>query len=137
MKSSYKLFGTFWDHKTGVDISECVVIPFEYGIDYRHPYCLFDLFGECRTIRLSELLSVDSEEGWQSVCAQLRGYNHIALKIDYITDMSSNAASIFYKRKVSQIYHALQGAVPDASIVIQVPSDYLTSWSDLQTMPSL
>ncbi len=136
MKSSYKLFGTFWDHKAGVDFSECVVIPFKYGIDYRHPYCLFDLFGEYRTIRISEMLSVDSEEGWQSVCDQLRGYNHIALVIDYITDISSNAASLFYKRKACQIYHALQNAAPDACIVIQVPPDNTAVWNDLQTLVS-
>lgn len=136
MKSSYKLFGTFWDHKPGIEFKECVVIPFKYGIDYRHPYCLFDLVGEYRTVRISEMLSVDSEEGWQFVCDQLRGYNHIALIIDYITDVSCFSASMFYMRKVCQIYRALQNAAPDARIVIQIPADNTASWNGLQTMVS-
>ncbi|MCR5593321.1 MAG: hypothetical protein K6F79_06205 [Saccharofermentans sp.] len=134
MKSSYKLFGIFWDHKAGVDFRECVVSPFKYGIDYRHPYCLFDLVGEYRNIRISEMLSVDSEEEWQCVCNQLRGYNHVALIIDYITDVSSAVASLFYIRKVCQIYHSLQITFPDACIVIQVPPDNSDAWNELQAM---
>lgn len=129
MKSTYKLFGVFLDHKPGIELCECEVIFSDLGLDYKHPFCLFDYFDEYRTVKITELLSVENIEEWEHIRALLCCYERIAIKIDYIPDMSSRSAVLFYKKKLSQIYYALRDELPGAGIVIQVPSDKVTEWN--------
>ena len=132
MKSSYKLYGTYWDHKDSIDISECIVIPSTQGLNYKHPFCLLDLFDEYRTIGIGELLSIDNCESFDSVCNTLSHYKNIAITIDYMPSLVSPTASEFYEKKLCQIYFALQQALPNSRIVIQVPSNNVPEWKTLQ-----
>lgn len=136
MKSSYKLFGIYWDHKPNTDFNKCKIVSFKQGIDYKHPYCLFDLVGEYRTINISEILSIENDEAWRLLSDQLKRYKNIAIKIDFITKSSSQVASVFYKKKLCQIYYALQQELPNASIVIQVPPENAVEWESLRLLVS-
>ena len=133
MKSSYLLYGTYWDHKPSTDIDVLNFIPYIQGVDYCQPFCIFDLLGEYRTIRISELLSIEKDDDWILLCNQLRKFKNIAISIDYLPHMSSRESSLFFKKRLRQIYRALQNELTDASIVLQVPPKYIVEWKTIQT----
>ena len=132
MKSTYKLFGVFWEHKESGDIKACRVVQLTNGFDYKMPFCLFDLMDEYRTIGIKELLSVENETEFDYICSNLRNYTKIALLLDYATCYSSKVASIFYLKKLSQIYYALQTALPECDIVIATSTEKTNDWIALQ-----
>lgn len=136
MKSTYKLFGIFWDHYESVDFNDLVVVQGNKGINYRQSYCLFDIIGEYRTINISELMCVESSIEFESIRNRLRKYPQIAINIDYIISHNSLISSKFYKRRICQIYCALQQSLTDSCVVIQVPYDKLSDWSALQDLAS-
>ena len=136
MKSTYKLFGIFWDHYESVDFNDLVVVQSNKGINYRQSYCLFDIIGEYRTINISELMCVESSIEFESIRNRLRKCPRIAINIDYIILHTSLISSKFYKKRICQIYCALQQTLPDSRVVIQVPYDKLSDWSDLQDLVS-
>ncbi len=131
MKSSYKLFSVFWDHKDTTDICKCPYLDVPYSFDYKDSLCLLDDLDCYRTIKISELLDIDNEDEWYSICNQLRLFNRIALVIDYLTVPSSLISSQYYLKRLCQIYHALLLDVPDAMIVVNIPENLRDSWIKL------
>ena len=131
MKSSYKLFSIFWDRKGTEDISKCPSIDVTYSFDYKERFCLLDELGCYRTIKISELLAIDNEDEWVSIRNQLRLFRRIAIEIDYLTDSSSLVSSVFYKKRLCQIYHALLQELPNATVVVHIPKSLQTSWLKL------
>lgn len=136
MKSTYKLFGIYWDHKTGVDFEDIEVINGDRGVDYRQPFCLFDVFGEYRFVNISELICVENALEFDTLCSKLRSFHRIAINIDFITCSNSISSSKFFKKRVCQIVFAMQQALPDTCVVIQVPYDRLSEWKALQELAS-
>lgn len=136
MKSTYKLFGIYWDHKTGVDFEDIEVINGDRGVDYRQPFCLFDVFGEYRTVNISELICVENAMEFDSICNKLKNFYRVAINVDYITCRGSISSSRFYKKRICQIFFAMQQALPDSCVVIQVPYDKLSDWIALQELAS-
>ena len=136
MKSTYKLFGIYWDHKTSIDFDDCIVIHGNGGIDYKQPFCLLDYVGEYRVINISELICVESSLEFEALCNKLRGFSRIAINIDYITSHNSISSSKFYKKRICQIIYALQHELPDSFIVVQVPCDKASDWNALKDFAS-
>ena len=134
MKSTYKLFGTYWDHRKSIYLDEIPIGQFRYRNDYKYPYCLFDLIGECRTISISELLSIEKDEEFISICCRLSRYKLIAIVLDYITNPASLISSEFFMKRMGQIYYSLQYALPDSKIVIQIPSEKIAEWDELRKL---
>ena len=133
MKSTYKLFGTYWDHNKSIDYKDFKVIQGNQGIDYKQPFCIFDIIGDYRTINISELICVEGSLELDSICDKLRKHSRIAINIDYITH-DSIISSKFYNKRIGQIYLFLQQALPDSFIVIQVPYDKLPDWKAIQEL---
>ncbi|MBR6475264.1 MAG: hypothetical protein IKS98_07415 [Lachnospiraceae bacterium] len=136
MKSTYKLFGIFWDHKASVDFKDIEAINGNLGLDYKQPFCLFDFIGEYRTVNISELICIENSMEFDSLCNKLRSFHRIAINVDYITCSSSITSSRFYKKRICQIFYAIQQALPDSYIVIQIPYDKLPDWRTLQDLAS-
>lgn len=136
MKSTYKLFGIYWDRKKSVCFEGIEVIKGNQGFDYRQPFCLFDIFDEYRTVNISELLCVVNDSEFDSLCNELRKFHRIAINVDYITCISSISSSRFYKKRICQIFFAIQQALPDSCVVIQVPYDKISEWRALQELAS-
>ncbi len=136
MKSTYKLFGIFWDHKASGEFNDIEVINGNIGIDYKQPICLFDFIGEYRTVNISELICIENSLDFDSLCNKIRSFYRIAIKVDFITPGSSIVSSRFYKKRICQIFYAIQQALPDSCVVIIVPYDKLSDWSALQELAS-
>ncbi|MBR5181234.1 MAG: hypothetical protein IKW88_03175 [Clostridiales bacterium] len=136
MKSTYKLFGIYWDHKTSIDFDDCNVIQGNEGIDYKQQFCLFDFVGEYRTINISELICIENSLEFDTICNKLRGFSRIAINIDFITSHNSILSSKFYKKRICQIIYALQNELPDSLIVVQVPCDKTSEWNALKGIAS-
>ncbi|MBR6254152.1 MAG: HEPN domain-containing protein [Clostridiales bacterium] len=136
MKSSYKLYGVFWDHCEEAAFEGIKALPFTNGIDYRSDFSLYDLLGMYRTIKISELLSVERDEEWNSICFNLERHSKIAVVIDYVTSPESRIACSFYRKRVSQIYYALKQRFRQAEIVVQVPDENKASWQNLKANDS-
>ena len=79
MKSTYKLFGTYWDHNKSIDYKDFKVIQGNQGIDYKQPFCIFDIIGDYRTINISELICVEGSLELDSICDKLRKHSRIIL----------------------------------------------------------
>lgn len=136
MKNSYKVYGVFWDHQEWTPFDSLVVTPYTYGFDYKEKSCLFDLVGMYRSIKISELLSVESADEWNRICENLAKYSRIAVEIDYVTSPESMIACSFYRKRLCQIHYALKQKLPSAEIVIQIPDENRTSWHHLRTNAS-
>ena len=130
MKTSYKLFGIYWDHKSSVDFQEIAIIPYKPRIDYKAGYCLFDIIGEFRAIKFSELLSVETDDKWISICTKLKNIGKIAIEIDYVP-FPSEISSAFFLKKLCQIYYALQHDNPDSQLAIQIPPESSDPWQEI------
>lgn len=131
MKSTYKLFGILWDHKDIGDALLCEVCRNKGEFDYKEEWCLFDILGEKRTIKISEILSINDERTWEEVLNKLRCHSGIAIVIDYLPSSKSVASSTLYRRRLSQIYYSLIHALPDCQFSFYISDENLDAWFSL------
>lgn len=134
MKSTYKLYGIFWDHRPLATINKWDISGFSHFFDYRTDFCLFDFLEEYRTIKISELLSVNSDKEWSQICSYLSLCENVAIVIDYIPLKRSIASSAFYRRRVRQIYYVLQHEFAFSKLIIQVPLNCADNWYDVMAI---
>ena len=122
MKSTYDLIGTFWDGRPGDIIAETV--PYDPLMpEAGTPYCLFDIHGKRRSIRLSALFAVRDETDWEQVKASLIGCRQVAVIDDCRPRFRGEAVQRFHQHRLRQALHLLRCEIPEARIrVMQFPS---------------
>lgn len=117
MKSTYTLPGVFWDRKPESDIPKPtaynLLVP-EAGL----PYCLFDVGGTQRSIRLTELFDVSNQNDMDRIAAKLMGCDTIAVIIDYQPQNAGSIQREFYRKRVRQIISLLETLPPGARVTI-------------------
>ncbi len=121
MKSTYNLIGTFWDGRPANTIAETV--PYDSLMpEAGTPYCLFDIHGKRRSIRLSILFAVQDEADWERVKTSLAGCCQIAVIDDCRPRFQGAVVQRFHEHRLHQALHFLQNEVPEAQIhVMKLP----------------
>lgn len=121
MKSTYDLIGTFWDGRPASAIAE--MVPYDSLMpEVGTPYCLFDIYGKQRSIRLSVLFAVQDETDWERVETSLTGCRRIAVIDDCRPQFQGEVVQRFHKHRLHQVLYFLQAEVPEAQIhVLKLP----------------
>ncbi len=117
MKSTYDLIGTFWDGRPGGTVAE--TIPYDLLMpEAGTPYCLFDIDGEQRGVRLSALFAVRNDEDWDRIRKSVAKCRRIAVIDDCRPRFGGAAAQRFHERRLRQTVHLLQSDVPEAQVCV-------------------
>ena len=121
MKSTYDLIGTFWDGRPAAVAAETV--PYDPLVpEAGTPYCLFDIDGKQRSIRLSALFAVRNDADWKRIKASLTDCRWVAVIDDCRPRFQGEAVQRFHERRLLQALRLLQCEVPDAQIrVMKLP----------------
>lgn len=122
MKSTYDLIGTFWDGRPADIVTETVLydplLP-EAGT----PYCLFDIDGKQRSVRLSALFAVRDDADWERIRASLADCRRIAVIDDCRPRFRGGTLQQFHEPRLRQVLHLLQHEVSGAQVhVMQLPT---------------
>ena len=102
MKSSYKLFGTFWDNlKTSTTVSYLNDSAFINSIN--EDYNLFDLNG-IRKVDITDILEIKNEVELEILLDKMKNYNSLLININYIPINRNRSLDNFYLKRINQIY---------------------------------
>ena len=106
MKSSYKLFGTFWDNlKTSTTVSYLNDSAFINSIN--EDYNLFDLNG-IRKVDITDILEIKNEVELEILLDKMKNYNSLLININYIPINRNRSLDNFYSKRINQIYAYLK-----------------------------
>lgn len=121
MKSTYDLIGTFWDGRPADTVAQTV--PYDPLMpEAGTPYCLFDVNGKRRGIRLSALFAVRDEADWEQTRASLAGCRQIAVIDDCRPRFQGEVVQRFHRHRLRQALHLLRCEIPGARIrVMRLP----------------
>ena len=102
MKSSYKLFGTFWDKlKTSTTVSYLNGSAFINSIN--EDYNLFDLNG-IRKVDITDILEIKNEVELEILLDKMKNYNSLLININYLPTNKNRITDNFYSKRINQIY---------------------------------
>ena len=102
MKSSYKLFGTFWDKlKTSTTVSYLNDSAFINSIN--EDYNLFDLNG-IRKVDITDILEIKNEVELEILLDKMKNYNSLLININYLPTNKNRITDNFYSKRINQIY---------------------------------
>ena len=118
MKSTYKLFGVFWDRKEIIDTKFAVVRKCRSILDYRYVRELFDVDGYVRKIKISELLKANFENEVKAIVKQLRYCDKIVGVIDYFPRVNNGVLRKFARKRILQVLNYLRKELPNAKICV-------------------
>ncbi len=117
MKNSYKLFGMFWDGKISKQIPMCKMSEAACFRDYKWEYDLFDSKEYVRTIKASELMTMETEKERESLTKIIRHCDRIIVLSDLFFKELNPVLLKFYKKRISQIVIWLQETVRNVQVV--------------------
>jgi hypothetical protein len=120
MKSTYKLLGTFWDHKCPMAYPPPLLSYDELFLDASHPDCLLDLLSKNRSVSHLKLLAINSEADFKNYIGPLRNCNKIALVLDYDFQASNPTHLQFIAKRTAQICQQLNEALSQAELVLML-----------------
>lgn len=121
MKSTYDLIGTFWDGRPS-DISAETVLYDPLVPEAGTPYCLFDIDGKQRSVRLSELFAVRDDADWERIRTSLADCYRVAVIDDCRPQFQGEALQQFHELRLRQALHLLQCEIFGTQVrVMQLP----------------
>ncbi len=116
MKSTYKLIGSFLD---GVPARERHMSLEAYDLSFMSldvQSCLFDLGERKRKVSLASLLSLEDQPAFDEVLTKLKEADQIAIVLDCYPQSSNLIVWKFFQKRILQIVHLIEEAVPAASL---------------------
>ena len=103
MKSTYKLLGVQWDHKS----LPCALPIFVQNREIQD-YCvernLFDLNSYERQVRLTEILKTEDEKSVNRIIEKLNECDYVYINVDYVPIYRAKEIIDFYALRILQIY---------------------------------
>lgn len=95
-----------------------------FALEAGLPYCLFDVGGTQRSIRLTELLDVPNQKDMDQIAAKLTVCDTIAVIIDYQPQNAGSIQREFYRKRVRQIINLLETMFPGTRVTIMESSSW-------------
>ena len=89
MKTTYKLFGTYWD---GMESIKNEDLNIGKTNDYRLP-----------SVSFQQLLSVQNESEYDAIISPFKDYKTISIGIDYWTDSGNPVLCAFLRKRLCQM----------------------------------
>lgn len=105
MKTTYKLFGTYWDGMEHVKTTSINIVKTNNQ--------------EPNLISFKKLLSVQDEADYDSLVSPFREHKTVTVGIDYWTNSNNPVLSTFLKKRLSQMIFHLSKSFDDV-LCIQV-----------------
>ena len=96
MKSTYKLFGTYWDGMPSADMSEIKLI--------ENP----EVFKGCNSLSLKALFSVNNASDFDKTTQSIDPDIPVVLSIDYSSSKENPILNTFNNKRISQIIWRIQ-----------------------------
>ena len=116
MKSSYKLFGTFWDKlKTSTTVSYLNGSAFINSIN--EDYNLFDLNG-IRKVDITDILEIKNEVELEILLDKMKNYNSLLININYLPTNKNRITDNFYSKRINQIYVYLKEKLENQKVYL-------------------
>jgi len=116
LKTTYKLLGVFWDGRPSLSFSlpefKEVILPRNYSCKYD----LFDTTEYIRSIRVSDLLSIESFKKIQFIIKQLFFCEKIVILFDETLNINNPTIKNLLDKRISQCIHYVHEAIPKAKI---------------------
>lgn len=117
MKSTYELIGTFWDGRPANFTAKTV--PYNpLTPELGTAYCLFDIDGKHRSIRLSTLFAVQNDADWEQIKECVVDCRQITVIDDCRPRFQGEVVQQFHERRLRQVLHLLQRSAPGALVSI-------------------
>lgn len=125
MKKSYKLFGTFWDGLETLDTPIAEFHGTEQIRDYREEYDLFDTGEFVRSVKISDLLRLDTGEKIFSILKKLRNCTKVVIILDTRINHPNPVIKRFLSKRIFQCLRFVKDHIENRAtkIFIDLPGN--------------